>query len=385
MSKKYLTMVVVLIAANLRLAVTGMTPIFSTIQSAWKVDSTYTSLLMTIPLLCFAIGAMLTPQILKQIGLNWFVALSAVLLAVANLLRVINVATMLTGTILVGLAIAFLNVLVTTIIAQYRPSDATQLTSYYSLTMSLFSAIGMGLVVPMSNLVSWQFSIQLFSIPAIIALIVWLLSQKKLQTGLQQPIKKTDAQPISFMQTLLHDHYAWLLALFMGLQSLIFYSLNTWLPSIYVDHGVSSATAGFMLSLFQLIGIPSALLLTWIFNKRIILTIILIGYVGGMLSILLNGIGLWISALLLGFTSALIFTLAMALITSSSNRMEVIAVRSGFAQFIGYLIAAVGPLLFGQLHSVTGGWLSVIITFIIFMVVTISIGFKITASEQFPQ
>lgn len=381
MSKKYLTMLVVLIAANLRLAVTGMTPIFTIIQKNWGVTSTYTSLLMTIPLLCFAIGAMLTPRILTSIGLNWFVALATMLLAVANLFRPLSSITMLVGTVLVGLAIAFLNVLVPTIIAQYRPNDATQLTSYYSLTMSLFSAIGMGLVVPLSNLVNWQFSVRLFSIPAIVALIAWVVSKGKLNQGsIQQP--KTDDRSVSFWQTLLHDHYAWLLALFMGLQSLIFYSLNTWLPSIYVDYGASSATAGFMLSIFQLVGIPAALLLTWIFNKRIILTIILIGYTGGMLSILLTGPGLWLSAVLLGFTSALIFTLAMALITSSSQRMEVIAVRSGFAQFIGYLIAAVGPLLFGQLHTITGGWLAVILLFIIFIFTTITIGFKIVRTEQ---
>jgi len=32
------------------------------------------------------------------------------------------------------------------------------------------------------------------------------------------------------------------------------------------------------------------------------------------------------------------------------------AALSGFAQGIGYLIAVIGPLLFGLLESATGGW-----------------------------
>lgn len=373
------------LAANLRLAVTAITPIFATIRFSLHVSSTYTSLLMTLPLLCFALGAILTPRLLSWLGLNWSVTLATVLLAVANLIRPTNSFTMIIGTVLVGLGIAFLNVLVPTIITKYHPESATQITSYYSLTMSLFSAIGMGMIVPFTNLIGWRITIQLLSIPAIIALVFWLLSAKQLTTtpAVTNPVKvSSEPAKTSLKDTLLHDRYAWLLAMFMGLQSLIFYSFNTWLPAIYVDQGASLASAGFMLSVFQLVGIPAALLLTWILNQRVILGIILTGYLGGMLGILLKGPGLWVSAVLLGFTSALIFTFAMVLITSSSTQPQIIAVRSGFAQFIGYLIAAVGPLMFGQLHFLTGGWLGVIVAFVVIILVTITFGFLAVNAED---
>src|SRR5699024_12632480 len=48
---------------------------------------------------------------------------------------------------------------------------------------------------------------------------------------------------------------AWQVALFMGLQSLIFYVTISWLTEILIDFGVSQTAAGFFLSYFLLLGI----------------------------------------------------------------------------------------------------------------------------------
>lgn len=143
MSKKFFTGLIVAIAANLRLAITAVPPIFTEIQHGLHVTATFTSLLVTIPLLCFAFGAMLTPKILSTIGLNRFMILAITMLIIANIIRPLGSSTMLMGTILVGLTIAFLNVLVPTIIATYQPKAVTTLTSYFSLTMALFLPWGL--------------------------------------------------------------------------------------------------------------------------------------------------------------------------------------------------------------------------------------------------
>ena len=38
---------------------------------------------------------------------------------------------------------------------------------------------------------------------------------------------------------------------------------------------------------------------------------------------------------------------------------------SGFAQSTGYLLAAIGPVAFGYLHDVTGGWTIPVWTFLL--------------------
>ncbi len=49
---------------------------------------------------------------------------------------------------------------------------------------------------------------------------------------------------------------AWALGGFMGLQSLLFYSILTWLPPILMASGINQNTAGYLLGLLQLVALP---------------------------------------------------------------------------------------------------------------------------------
>jgi MFS transporter, CP family, cyanate transporter len=50
------------------------------------------------------------------------------------------------------------------------------------------------------------------------------------------------------------------------------------------------------------------------------------------------------------------FPLVLALIGLRARTQESTAALSGFAQSVGYLIAAVGPVGMGVLHDATGSW-----------------------------
>jgi CP family cyanate transporter-like MFS transporter len=60
--------------------------------------------------------------------------------------------------------------------------------------------------------------------------------------------------------------------------------------------------------------------------------------------------------LLLGLGQGAAFGLSVFLFAARAADGPTAAALSGFAQGIGYLVASVGPLLLGLLHSVTGGW-----------------------------
>ncbi|HEY7811920.1 MAG TPA: hypothetical protein VIC62_01710, partial [Nakamurella sp.] len=47
---------------------------------------------------------------------------------------------------------------------------------------------------------------------------------------------------------------------------------------------------------------------------------------------------------------------------------------SGFTQSAGYLIASIGPIGFGYLHDVTGGWTTPLIALILGVVVMVACG-----------
>ena len=55
---------------------------------------------------------------------------------------------------------------------------------------------------------------------------------------------------------------AWKITIFMGLQSLLFYSLVAWLPVILQSRGMESGQAGWMLSAIQFAQLPFTFIVT---------------------------------------------------------------------------------------------------------------------------
>jgi CP family cyanate transporter-like MFS transporter len=149
--------------------------------------------------------------------------------------------------------------------------------------------------------------------------------------------------------------------LFMGVQSLEFYSTLAWLPTVFHDRGVSVVSAGLLLAVTNTFAVASALVTPWIAHRLGDVRVAVLG------AVLLAGIGLagllfdprhvdtlW--AVLLGCGQGATISLAlMVMVLRSSNQHEAMAL-SGMAQGVGYLIAAVGPTLVGTLYDVAHNW-----------------------------
>lgn len=77
--------------------------------------------------------------------------------------------------------------------------------------------------------------------------------------------------------------------------------------------------AGFLLSIFLLVGIPAALILSGFTNLKLLFWIILFCYLSGIFMLILNTSIFWLAAALLGLGCAMIFTLALVVISNSSS------------------------------------------------------------------
>jgi CP family cyanate transporter-like MFS transporter len=379
-SNRIFLIFVISVASNLRMSLTAVSPLFPALQSSWGVSSSFTSLLVTIPLLCFAVGAIATPAITRHLGLKATLITMSAALAAASLLRPTNEALLIIGTVLVGLSISCLNVALPQLIVTVRPTKSTKLTSYYSLSQSLFSALATAIVVPLASHIGWQATLRLFAIPAVLVLLFAVFLPLPTKPQLPTSTDRLNAKPIE--KSPFKDSYAWLLALFMALQSLIYYSLSTWLPSIFISFGADEQSAGILLSVFQLIGIPAALLVSLIPSQKIILWLNAAGYAIGIVALPFGAAGRWAASIALGFTAALIFTQAIALINSSGMDPQVVAARSGFAQGIGYLVAASGPVVLGWLPSVFGTWEPTLWCFAATMALAIGFGALILSKRK---
>jgi CP family cyanate transporter-like MFS transporter len=134
-----------------------------------------------------------------------------------------------------------------------------------------------------------------------------------------------------------------------------------WLPSILVDTaGVSGATAGSLLALWAIMGIPNGVFAPMLAARLKNLTpvlvaavvLMLLGY-GGLLLAPAVAPALWV---VFAGLSTLLFPLVLALINLRTRSHEGAVALSGFVQGIAYAIGAIGPIVIGLVHGATGGW-----------------------------
>jgi CP family cyanate transporter-like MFS transporter len=192
------------------------------------------------------------------------------------------------------------------------------------------------------------------------------------------PITTVPANPRAFSR-LWRLPLAWALALVFGTSSTMAYVSFAWMPTMLVDIGdVSPATAGFLLSLFALIGLPCSMLVPILVvrfqaTRPLFFVAVTAGLVGllGLLLAPTVALPLWVS--IFGLT-AIMFPLSLVLLSIRARTPESAVALSGFVQSIGYALAAVFPLLVGLLHETTGAWQVPLIVIAAVLVVSIPAG-----------
>lgn len=347
---------VLLIAANLRPAVTSVGPVLPEIGAEYQLSGVALALLAAAPLICFGVLAPLAPVLAARLGVDRTLGLVVAAILLGLVIRVgPDSALLFGGTVLVGGAIAIGNVLLPALLKREfgRPG---LMTGLYATVLGLTAAVAAGATVPLAVTLGggWRTGLGFWAIPAAVALLVWLPLSRRRTVAAADP-------PSSSIVRALRDRVAWQLAIFSGLHSLCFYTVVAWLPSILRDHGLSPTDAGLLLGLTSIVGLPVGLLIpTWTSRQRdqrlaVVLVTALTGI--GLLGLLAAppaSAALW--AVLLGLGNGGTFPLALTLVTVRTRTPETTQGVWAMAQTVGYLLAAAGPLALGLLHDITGAW-----------------------------
>jgi CP family cyanate transporter-like MFS transporter len=347
---------IILISINLRPALASIGPLISTIRQDTGLSNTMLGLLTTLPLLAFAVISTLTPIFTRRWGIEGVLAGALSLLTGGIFLRVIpSTWALFGGTLLLGIAIAFGNVLLPGLVKRDFPNHTGIMTSLYSSMLGLGATIAAGVSVPLADEVGWYWSLGLWGILSLVAFVVWLPQLK----GLTIPRYKSSFR--HSIKGLMGSSTAWQIAVFMGLQSLAFYVILAWLPDLLQDMGLTAYTAGWMLSLSQGMGVLGTLLIpVWaekMTDQQKLVWLLIILEIVSLIGLMLpDPFLIWLWASLIGFTLGGSFGLALLFIVLRAHDTETATELSGMSQSIGYLLAAAGPILFGALHDITGAW-----------------------------
>ncbi|MGN7359903.1 CynX/NimT family MFS transporter [Paenibacillus sp. SAF-054] len=355
---------IIMIATTLRSPITAVGPLIETIRSDTGMSHTLAGLLTTFPLLAFALMSPIAPRMSRRWGMERALFVGVCAVTAGIILRFIpSLTALFGGTILLGLGIALSNVLLPSLIKRDFPLRTGVMTGIYSVSMNVFAAIASGISVPVAGHLhsGWRGSLVMWSILAVISLLVWL-------PQLRYRHEAASVQ-VSGKSSIWSSKLAWQVTIVMGLQSFVFYSVVAWLPEILTQRGMSPSTAGWMLSLLQLFSVPVTfvvpILAARFKNQRLLVFFTFLCLMVGFL-LLLTGVQALVPAAVIpiGMGTGAAFGLVTMFFVLRTRHSQQAAELSGMAQSVGYLLAAVGPLLFGLVHDMTGSWTAAILLLI---------------------
>lgn len=352
----------VLIAFNLRPVFSSASALLPEIRSGLGLTAFGTSILTTLPVVCMGLFSPLAPRLAQRLGTERVLLGVILLLALGTALRGISsISLLFFGTALTGACIAIGNVLLPGVVKRDFPDKAALMTGCYTMALCAGAASAAGLTLPIEHSLGGSLggALAAWALPALVVGLLWL--PQVIGSG-------TQARRTGFrVMGLWTDAVAWQVTLFMGLQSALAYCVFGWLVPILRERGLDGVTAGAIVSVSVMVQAASCLVAPHIAvrgeDQRAINVILCAVAVTALLGLLFAPLWtVWFWAVLQGIGQGGLIAVALTVIVLRSPDPHVAAHLSGMAQFIGYLLAAIGPLVVGMIHGWTGSfaWCSVL-------------------------
>lgn len=349
---------IILIGVSLRTPFTVLPIILGNISQGLEVEVSSLGVLTSLPLLMFTLFSPFSTRLAQKIGLEHLFTYSLFFLTIGSLIRLINLPLLYLGTLMVGASVAVINVLLPSLIQANQPKKIGFLTTLYVTSMGIATALASYLAVPITQASSWKGLILLLTLLCLATFLVWLPNHRYNHRLAPQTKQKSQIK-------VMRNKQVWAIIIFSGFQSLIFYTVMTWLPTMSIHAGLSSHEAGLLTSILSLISIPFSMTIPSLTtslstrNRQLMLTLVsLAGVVGiSMLFFPINNFIYWLAIhLLIGTATSALFPYLMVNFSLKTSAPEKTAQLSGLSQTGGYIPAAFGPTLFGYSFDLFHSW-----------------------------
>jgi CP family cyanate transporter-like MFS transporter len=347
---------VLALALNLRPGVTAVPSILDEIGRQYGYSSVVLTLVATVPVACFGIFSPVAARSGRRFGDERSLGGAITAVALGLVLRSLEPSWgFFPGTILAAAGIAFMNVLLSSLVKRRAPERAGHLLGAYLAMLSIGAIVSSGVSVPLFDAAGHDVGLPLvaWALPAFVALVLWVP-----QLGHRSV---PDAGVTAATVRLTRCPLAWQVTAYMGLQSLTYYATLSFLPDLYRSRGLDPTTAGLVNTSLGIGGLLTMVLAPIVIQQygrgRILLVGSAVASIVGTLGSLVVPVGGALGlVLVLGMGQGVSLSLALYFIMARAGTPTIAGALSGMAQGVGYVIAALGPLAIGLLHTATGSW-----------------------------
>ncbi|WP_248958237.1 CynX/NimT family MFS transporter [Sphaerisporangium perillae] len=345
----------VLASLNLRPALAGVSPLLSEIMGDLGLTPAAGGAITTVMVVCLGLLAPVAPAMATRVGLDRTLLIGLLILAAGTLVRGAGgIVALYAGSAVAGTAIAIMNVVMPGVVKQHFPDRIGLFTGIYVSGLVTGAASASALMVPIEQRYGWRTAAASVALLALAAALLWAPQALRRYAGRPGGGHRPYAM-------LLRRRVTWYVMLFMGLQSLTFYIMLAWLPTIFRDAGLPADQAGYLLALTNLSQIVATLTVPLHAGRArsqvphtVTATLVT---VAGYLGVLLAPATLpWLWMIILGLGQGASIALALLIIALRAPDPASVTALSAVAQTSGYLLAALGPFLIGLLHQLSGGW-----------------------------
>lgn len=353
-----LALMVILLSANMRASYTGVGTIVDLIQSELGLSSAAAGMITTVPILVFAVACPAASALAERFSLGKMIEWALVFICAGVGLRAFFGAVgLFAGTALMAVGIGVMNSVMIAFIKLRFPHHVGLVSALYTTTMSLTTAMSMAINVPLSGLIGWRGVLGMWVVAAVATIILWAP-----QSGREINRGGSGAGEKGLMGKMLRSPRAWLMLGYMGTQSMLFYCISAWMPSILQWRGMDAGSAAGVATAVQLISLSTTLLIPIFMEKMnwraLILSCDGCYIVGAVIFFFCapGGTAFRIAAVLIAIGVGTHFSACIFLFSARTSSPAEAAAISGFAQSGGYVLAAVGPVLMGRFFDVSGSW-----------------------------
>jgi MFS transporter, CP family, cyanate transporter len=353
--------VIVAIGLNLRPLLTSVSPLMSTILTATGLSFRGASMLTGLPVVAMGLCAFGASALSRAVGHARGVAIGLIAIAAACAGRLFasDAVALIASAAVAGTGVAVIQALLPGVMKTRFAARLPFAMGLYSASIMAGGGLGASVTPGVAARFSWQAGLAVWAMPALLALACWMLLMRADALPRVAASPSTEAGP-----SLWSNRRAWLLGIFFGLVNGGYTSLVAWMPAYYQQLGQDAKQSGALLAMLTVFQASSALLLPMAAarfgrgrDRRPWIALGLVAQLIGFALLLTMPLAAPLVAMaLLGGGLGGVFALTLVLTLDHTDDHALAARLVAFVQGVGFVIAALAPVIAGIVRDASGGF-----------------------------